>query len=108
MIVCRGKVADNIVKTQNDVVMLPYTTPKTTVQQLLLRHYTLSDASGNLHVQNVLHRIMICRMAALGYHVYRICSINEDDTVTFDYKDYADGNEKKQMTLSCTEFIRRF
>ncbi len=39
---------------------------------------------------------------------HRICSINADDTVTFDYKDYADNNSKKQMTLSCNEFTRRF
>jgi len=35
--------------------MLPYTTPGATVQQLLLKHYKPSDASGNLHVQTVLH-----------------------------------------------------
>src|SRR5205085_6030441 len=40
---------------------------------------------------------------------HRICSINdEEQTLTFDYKDYADNNSKKQMTISCTEFIRRF
>ena len=39
---------------------------------------------------------------------HRICSVNEDDTVTFDYKDYADNNSKKQMNLSAKEFIRRF
>lgn len=40
---------------------------------------------------------------------HRISSIGEgDDTVTFDYKDYADGGIKKQMTLSREEFLRRF
>lgn len=40
---------------------------------------------------------------------HRISSINQQaGTVTFNYKDYSDGNEKKQMTLSCNEFIRRF
>lgn len=39
---------------------------------------------------------------------HRICSINDDDTITFDYKDYADNNAKKQMTLASQEFIRRF
>jgi hypothetical protein len=39
---------------------------------------------------------------------HRICSMNEDDTVTFDYKDYADNHAKKQMTLPCGEFLRRF
>jgi hypothetical protein len=38
---------------------------------------------------------------------HRICSV-DDDTVTFDYKDYADGNKKKQMSLTPKEFIRRF
>lgn len=40
---------------------------------------------------------------------HRICSINEHErTVTFDYKDYADQNKQKQMTLTAGEFIRRF
>jgi hypothetical protein len=40
---------------------------------------------------------------------HRICSINDpDDTVTFNYKDYADGNKQKQMELTGKEFIRRF
>lgn len=40
---------------------------------------------------------------------HRISCINEQaGTVTFDYKDYADDNKKKQMTLSGDEFIRRF
>jgi predicted nucleic acid-binding Zn ribbon protein len=39
---------------------------------------------------------------------HRICSINdEENTVSFVYKDYAD-NKQKQMTLSAAEFIRRF
>jgi hypothetical protein len=40
---------------------------------------------------------------------HRISSINDEQgTVTFAYKDYADEGEKKQMTLSSAEFIRRF
>ena len=39
---------------------------------------------------------------------HRIHSINEEGTVTFDYKDYSDGNSKKQMSLSGKEIIRRF
>jgi len=38
----------------------------------------------------------------------RLQSINEDGTVTFEYKDYADGGTKKLMALSAGEFIRRF
>jgi hypothetical protein len=32
----------------------------------------------------------------------------EDGRVSFEYKDYADGNKSKVMTLEATEFIRRF
>lgn len=40
---------------------------------------------------------------------HRIYSIdNEKKTVTFVYKDYSDNHKNKVMTLSCTEFIRRF
>jgi hypothetical protein len=40
---------------------------------------------------------------------HRIQSINdEDDTVTFGYKDYTDGGTQKQITLTAYEFIRRF
>jgi hypothetical protein len=39
---------------------------------------------------------------------HRICTINEDDTVSFDYKDYSDGNKQKKMSLTIQEFIRRF
>jgi Putative transposase/Transposase zinc-binding domain len=40
---------------------------------------------------------------------HRIQCLNEqDDTVTFAYKDYSDDGTQKQMTLSIAEFIRRF
>lgn len=40
---------------------------------------------------------------------HRITGINEqEDTVSFDYKDYSDDNKQKQMTLNGEEFIRRF
>jgi hypothetical protein len=32
----------------------------------------------------------------------------ENGRVTFEYKDYADGNQTKILTLEATEFIRRF
>jgi hypothetical protein len=38
---------------------------------------------------------------------HRIISITETD-ITFRYKDYADGNKGKEMTLSIAEFLRRF
>ena len=37
----------------------------------------------------------------------RLVSI-EDGHVRFEYKDYADGSKAKVMTLTATEFIRRF
>jgi len=40
---------------------------------------------------------------------HRLYSINrDDDTVSFEYKDYNEAGIKKQMTLSSAEFIRRF
>lgn len=40
---------------------------------------------------------------------HRIMDIDEqNNTVTFAYKDYADGNKQKQMTLDSKEFVRRF
>ena len=53
--------------------MLSDTTPRATVQQLLLTHHVPVATSSNIHVQKVLQRLKICRTAALGYHVYR-CS----------------------------------
>lgn len=50
----------------------------------------------------------------LGRYTHRVAISNsrliamEDDRVRFHYKDYADGNQKKQMTLDAEEFIRRF
>jgi hypothetical protein len=38
---------------------------------------------------------------------HRITEIS-DTTVTFNYKDYKDGNKVKSMTLPQTEFVRRF
>jgi Putative transposase/Transposase zinc-binding domain len=45
--------------------------------------------------------------AAISNH--RIgCIDREAKTISFAYKDYADGNTQKQMTLGSDEFIRRF
>jgi hypothetical protein len=38
---------------------------------------------------------------------HRIISISKD-SVRFKYKDYADGDKQKEMTLNITEFLRRF
>ncbi len=50
----------------------------------------------------------------LGRYTHRIAISNNrivsitDESVTFSWKDYADGNKRKNMTLPITEFIRRF
>jgi Putative transposase len=53
----------------------------------------------------------------LGYlarYTHRVAITNprlvafERDQVTFRWKDYADGNKKRKMTLSAQEFLRRF
>ncbi|SRR6266536_933780 len=64
--------------------MLSYTKPRATVQQLLLKQHLPVSTSTNVHVQNVLHRIKICRTAALGYHVYR-CSDDACGHVKYQY-----------------------
>lgn len=51
--------------------MLSYTKPRATVQQVLLKQHAPLSTPTNSHVQNVLHRLKICRTASLGYHVYR-------------------------------------
>lgn len=53
-------------------------------------------------------------MKYLARYTHRVAISNrrllsmEDGRVTFEYKDYADGNKIKVMTLEATEFIRRF
>lgn len=50
----------------------------------------------------------------LGQYTHRIAIADhrivrfENGMVTFSYKDYADNNRRKEMTLDCIEFIRRF
>lgn len=50
----------------------------------------------------------------LGRYTHKVAISNhriqniDDDTVSFSYKDYRQGAKKKIMTLSHTEFIRRF
>ena len=50
----------------------------------------------------------------LGRYTHRIAVSNhrilavENDAVTFEWKDYACGNKKREMTIGAQEFIRRF
>jgi Transposase zinc-binding domain len=52
--------------------MLSFIAPRATVQQVL--QYHLPCTGNNTHVQKVLHRLKICRTAALGYHLHRCSS----------------------------------
>lgn len=64
--------------------MLSYAAPRATVQQLLLKQHLPSGTSANVHVQNVLQRLKMCRTAALGYHVYR-CSDEQCGHIKYQY-----------------------
>jgi hypothetical protein len=50
----------------------------------------------------------------LGRYTHRVAISNyrllafDGERVTFRWKDYAHGNKQRQMTLSATEFLRRF
>ncbi len=93
----------------NGEVILPQKTNAKQLFNLLYQKkwviYTKAPFGGPQSVIEYLGRYT--HKVAISNH--RISSINkEDDTVRFDYKDYNDGGVKKQMTLSCPEFIRRF
>ncbi len=53
-------------------------------------------------------------LSYLGRYTHRIAISNhrikkvENNKVSFQWKDYADNNKKKRMTVSAQEFIRRF
>ena len=64
--------------------MLSYTTPRATVQQILLKHHSPPASVANSHVQKVLHRLKICHTASLGYHVYG-CSNEECGHLKYQY-----------------------
>lgn len=83
--------------------MLPYTTPCATVQQVLLKHYE-PKAEANVHVHNVLQRLMICRTAALGYHAYQ-CSDKECGYIKYQYHSCRDRHCPNCGTLKKQEWI---
>ena len=84
--------------------MLSYTTPRATVQQVLQKHHLPYNENTNVHVQNVLHRLKVCRTAALGYHVYR-CSDASCGHIKYQYHSCRDrhcpgcGAIKKQQWI---------
>jgi hypothetical protein len=81
-----------------------YKAPKATVQQLLLKHHSLPDASANLHVQKVLHRLKICRTALLGYHVYR-CTNDECGEIKYQYHSCRDRHCPQCGAIKKDEWI---
>jgi hypothetical protein len=64
--------------------MLSYMAPRATIQQLLLKQHPPLSTSTNVHVQNVLQRLKMCRTASLGYHVYR-CSDEQCGHIKYQY-----------------------
>jgi hypothetical protein len=51
------------------------------------------------YLSNYTHRVAISNRRLLGA---------DERSVTFGYKDYADGSRRKTMTLEVEEFVRRF
>ena len=84
--------------------MLSYTEPRAAVQQVLLKHHPQYDASANVHVQKVLHRLSICRTAALGYHVYR-CSDEACGQLKYQYHSCRDRHCPQCGALKKDEWI---
>ena len=84
--------------------MLSYTTPCATVQQLLQKQYKAVESSENPHVQKVLHRLSICRTAALGYHIYR-CSNENCAEVKYSYHSCRDRHCPQCGALKKDEWI---
>lgn len=84
--------------------MLSYTSPRTTVQEVLSKYHSASEANENAHVQQVLNHIKTCRTSALGYHVYK-CSDEQCSYVKYQYHSCRDrhcpncGAIKKQQWI---------
>lgn len=84
--------------------MLSYTTPRATVQQVLLRHDVPCAVDENLHVQKVLSRIKRCRTSSLGYHTYK-CNNDDCRYIKYQYHSCRDrhcpqcGALKKQQWI---------
>ena len=61
--------------------MLFYTSPRATMQQVLIKFdYT----PANAHVQKVLYNLKVCRTASLGYHVYQ-CGNDSCSAIQYRY-----------------------
>jgi hypothetical protein len=107
--VFRGKFLECLKKMlrNGDVVMAEGTDGKGLIDALYQKDwvvYAKAPFGGPHAVIEYLGRYT--HKVAISNH--RIRSINEEGTVTFDYKDYSGGNQKKEMSLTGEEFIRRF
>jgi len=93
---------------QSGKVVLPPSTDFAQLQQQLYAKrwvvYAKQPFGGPQQVVEYLGRYT--HKVAISNH--RIRSIDMENNITFDYKDYADGSRKKQMTLRGEEFLRRF
>jgi hypothetical protein len=108
--VYRGKFLEQLQQMTGDgEVILPDNTDSKKLFDLLYQKqwivYAKAPFGGPQAVIEYLGRYT--HKVAISNH--RIESINDEEgTVTFNYKDYADGDKQKQMTLAMAEFIRRF
>lgn len=84
--------------------MLSYTTPGATLQQVLVKYQSSAQNSENLHVQKVLHRLKVCRTAALGYHLYR-CSNEECGEIKYQYHSCRDRHCPQCGAIKKQEWI---
>jgi len=109
-IVCRAKYLQGLKKLiENNKVAVP---PNTGIQQIIKSLYNKEwvvyakkPFGGPQQVIDYLSRYT--HKVAITNN--RIKAVNElTNTVTFDYKDYADNDAQKQMQLNAHEFIRRF
>jgi len=71
------------------------------MQQVLMK---FDYISANTHVQKVLHRLQICRTAALGYHVYR-CSDEQCGHIKYQYHSCRDRHCPQCGALKKEEWI---
>lgn len=109
-VVYRAKFLEGLklLMSKGEVTLPNNADPKTLFDLLYQKNWVIYAKAPFAGPQTVIEYLArYTHKVAISNH--RICSINEqDDTVTFDYKDYADEGKQKQMTLSCAEFIRRF
>lgn len=93
---------------KGEVVLPPRADEKQLFNLLYQKHWVVYAKAPFGGPQSVIEYLgRYTHKVALSNH--RITSINEQEqTVSFMYKDYADGGSQKEMTLCIEEFIRRF